>query len=87
MQKAKREDFRVEEELRLQKVKYEEATEDVHRRMQDIREAEADNTCDLRAFFEAQLTYHDQCREVLLQLRDEWPAGYDLILLFSYCTS
>ncbi|WEW56575.1 hypothetical protein PRK78_002022 [Emydomyces testavorans] len=75
MQKAKREDFRVEEELRLQKVKYEEASEDVYRRMQDIREAEADNIGDLRAFFEAELSYHDQCREVLLQLRDEWPAG------------
>ncbi|EAS30561.1 BAR domain-containing protein [Coccidioides immitis RS] len=75
MQKAKREDFRVEEELRLQKVKYEEANEDVYRRMQDIRESEADNISDLRAFFNAQLNYHDQCREVLLQLRDEWPTG------------
>ncbi|EEP79489.1 conserved hypothetical protein [Uncinocarpus reesii 1704] len=76
MQKAKREDFRVEEELRLQKVKYEEANEDVYRRMQDIRETEADNISDIRAFFDAQLNYHDQCRDVLLQLRDEWPVGH-----------
>ncbi|KAI1944065.1 hypothetical protein LOZ66_000654 [Ophidiomyces ophidiicola] len=75
MQKAKREDFRVEEELRLQKIKYEEASEDVYRRMQDIREAETENVSDLRSFFDAQLTYHDQCRDVLLQLRDEWPSG------------
>ncbi len=36
MQKAKREDFRVEEELRVQKAKYEETSEDVYRRMQDV---------------------------------------------------
>lgn len=37
MQKAKNEDFRVEEELRAQKAKYEETSEDVFRRMQDVR--------------------------------------------------
>lgn len=37
MQKAKKEDFRVEEELRSQKAKYEETSEDVYRRMQDVR--------------------------------------------------
>lgn len=36
MQKAKKEDFRTEEELRSQKAKYEEASEDVYRRMQDV---------------------------------------------------
>lgn len=36
MQKAKREDFQAEEELRIQKAKYEETSEDVHRRMQDV---------------------------------------------------
>ena len=36
MQKAKREDFRVEEELRIQKAKYEETSEEVYRRMQDV---------------------------------------------------
>jgi hypothetical protein len=75
VQKAKREDFRVEEELRSQKAKYEEANEDVHRRMQDIKDFEADSVADLGAFLEAELGYHDKCREVLLQLRDNWPAG------------
>lgn len=37
MQKAKKEDFRIEEELRSQKAKYEETSEDVFRRMQDVR--------------------------------------------------
>lgn len=36
MQKVKKEDFRVEEELRSQKAKYEETSEDVYRRMQDV---------------------------------------------------
>ena len=36
MQKAKKEDFRLEEELRSQKAKYEETSEDVYRRMQDV---------------------------------------------------
>ena len=36
MQKSKKEDFRVEEELRSQKAKYEETSEDVYRRMQDV---------------------------------------------------
>ncbi|OJD26353.1 hypothetical protein ACJ73_02268 [Blastomyces percursus] len=75
MQKAKREDFRVEEELRSQKAKYEESTEDVYRRMEDIKEAETDSIADLGAFLDAELNYYDQCREVLLQLKDNWPAG------------
>lgn len=44
MQKAKREDFQVEEELRIQKAKYEETNEDVYRRMQDVR-TQALNQC------------------------------------------
>ena len=75
MQKAKKEDFRVEEELRTQKAKYEESSEDVFRRMQDIKESEADSVADLSAFLEAELTYHDRCREILVQLKRDWPAG------------
>lgn len=41
MQKAKKEDFKVEEELRSQKAKYEETSEDVYRRMQDVSTAQA----------------------------------------------
>lgn len=75
MEKAKREDFRVEEELRSQKVKYEEANDDVLRRMQDIKEAEVDSVMDLGTFLDAQLEYHERCREALLQLKSEWPGG------------
>lgn len=75
MQKAKKEDFRVEEELRSQKIKYEETNDDVYRRMMDIQEAEGENLTDLTAFIDAELNYHERSREVLLQLRNELPAA------------
>lgn len=74
MQKSKREDYRMEEELRSQKQKYEESNEEVYRRMMDIREAEADSVADLTSLLEAELTYYDRCREALFQLKKEWPA-------------
>lgn len=74
MQKSKKEDFKMEEELRSQKQKYEESSEDVFRRMLDIKEAEADSVADVSAFLEAELAYYDRCRDVLLQLKRDWPA-------------
>lgn len=74
MQKAKKEDFRVEEELRTQKAKYEESADDVQRRMEEIRESDPECVSDLAAFLDAELAYHDKCREALLQLKNEWPA-------------
>lgn len=74
MQKSKKEDFRMEEELRSQKMKYEESSEDVYRRMLDIKEAEVESVQDLTTFLEAELTYYDRCREVLMQLKRDWPA-------------
>ncbi|KAL2358747.1 BAR domain-containing protein [Cryomyces antarcticus] len=74
MQKSKKEDFRMEEELRSQKAKYEESSEEVYRRMQDIKEAEIESVADLTSFMEAELMYYDRCREVLMQLKRDWPA-------------
>lgn len=75
MQKAKKEDFRVEEEVRVQKAKYEESNDDVCRRMHDIKETDEDAAADLAAFLDAQLEYYDKCREVLLQLKNDWPGA------------
>lgn len=75
MQKAKKEDYRAEEELRSQKIKYEETSEDVMRRMQDIKEAEAESVADLGAFLDTELEYYDKCRDELQRLKREWPAG------------
>ena len=73
VQKAKREDYRVEEDLRAQKAKYEEASEDTYRRMMDIKEAEVDSIADVTAFLDAELAYYDSCREILMNLKREWP--------------
>ncbi|KAI7505967.1 BAR-domain-containing protein [Hortaea werneckii] len=75
MQKTKKEDFRMEEELRSQKAKYEESSEDVYRRMMDIKDAESETVADLTSFLEAELTYYDRCRELLLQVKRDWPAS------------
>lgn len=46
MHKAKNEDFKMEEELRSQKAKYEEMSEDVYRRMQDVSNLTTDKSVD-----------------------------------------
>ncbi|TKX22266.1 BAR domain-containing protein 1 [Elsinoe australis] len=75
LQKAKKDDFRLEEELRSQKAKYEESSEDVYRRMLDIKEAEVDSIADLTSFIDAELNYYDRAREILLQLKQDWPVS------------
>ena len=73
MQKSKKDDFKVEEELRSAKAKYEESTEDVYRRMEDIKEAEADSIVDLGSLLDAELKYYDRCRDILMQVKENWP--------------
>ncbi|KAK0636030.1 hypothetical protein B0T17DRAFT_481182 [Bombardia bombarda] len=72
MQKGRRDDFRVEEELRAAKAKYEEASEDVLRRMQDIRDAETDSVRDMTQFLDAELDYHERCADELRRARKSW---------------
>ena len=62
MQKLKKEDCRVEEELRAQRIKYEEASDDVYRRMGEIQDSEAESLADLGTFLDAELAYYDRCR-------------------------
>ncbi|KAI1493310.1 hypothetical protein F5X96DRAFT_238240 [Biscogniauxia mediterranea] len=73
--KAKKEDFRLEDELRASKAKYEESSEDVYRRMQDIKEAEADSIRDITNFLDCELDYYERCAEELRRVKQEWPAG------------
>lgn len=75
IQKAKKEDYKIEEDLRTQKARYEESTEDVYRRMQDIVDSEKESIEGLYAFLEAELNFHDRAREILFQLKRNWPAG------------
>ena len=72
-QKAKREDSRVEEELRMAKVRYEEVTDDVQSRMQTIRDSEVDNLNDLE-LIEAQFEFFDKSRDIMSQVRDMFHA-------------
>lgn len=74
LERQKKEDFRVEEELRNARAKFDETTDDVYRRMHDIKETEGESVADLEAFLEAELTYHAKCHEALLRLKEEWPA-------------
>ncbi|KAL1838585.1 hypothetical protein VTJ49DRAFT_2512 [Mycothermus thermophilus] len=75
VQKAKRDDPRLEEELRAARVKYEESTDDVLRRMQDIQDAEAESVQDMTQFLDAELDYHERCVEELRRARQNWPAS------------
>jgi hypothetical protein len=75
MQKAKKEDFRMEEELRAQRIKYEESSDDVLRRMGEIQDSEAESMADLGAFLDAEFEYYDRCRDIMYNLRRQWPAG------------
>lgn len=73
-QKAKREDSKVEEELRLAKVRYEEVTDDVYHRMLAIRDAEVDNLNDIGELIEAEWEYFDQSRDLIASIRETFHA-------------
>ncbi|KAL8342930.1 hypothetical protein RB598_004337 [Gaeumannomyces tritici] len=74
MQKARRDDFRIEEEVRTAKAKYEETSEDVGRRMQDIKDAEADSVRDLTSLLDVELEFHERCADELRRTREMWTA-------------
>ncbi|KAI1171762.1 BAR domain-containing protein [Nemania sp. FL0916] len=76
IQKAKREDFRLEDDLRASKAKYEESSEDVYRRMMDIKEAEADSVRDLGSFLDTELDYYERCAEELRRAKKEWVGSH-----------
>lgn len=73
--KARRDDFRVEEEVRMNKAKFEETSEDVLRRMQDIKESEVENISALTQFMDAELEYHERCAEELRRVKQSWAGG------------
>ncbi|CAK7216108.1 hypothetical protein SBRCBS47491_002720 [Sporothrix bragantina] len=75
MQKAKRDDFRIEEELRTNRAKYEESNEDVMRRMQDVKDAEVDSIRDLTSFLDCELEFHERCAEELRRVKRTWPGA------------
>ncbi len=75
MQKARRDDFRIEEEVRANRAKYEETSEDVMRRMQDVKDAEVESIRDLTGFLDCELDYHERCAEELRRVKRTWPGA------------
>lgn len=61
--------------MRVQEAKYKEATEDVYRRMEAIRAEEVESIMSLSSFVDQEIAYHDECRKILIGLRNEWPAS------------
>ncbi|KAK9462911.1 uncharacterized protein V1516DRAFT_671456 [Lipomyces oligophaga] len=78
LQKSKRDDTRLDEEVRAQRIKYEETTDDVVRKMQAIRDAESECLTDIVDFFEAECEYYERSNEILLNLRKEWVTEYNI---------
>ncbi|RDA89750.1 hypothetical protein CP533_2921 [Ophiocordyceps camponoti-saundersi (nom. inval.)] len=77
LQKSKRDDFRVEDEMRVCKTKFEDSTEDVLRRMQDIKDAEVDDVAALTSFLDAELNLHERAVEELRRARHALTKGGD----------
>ncbi|EHK49767.1 BAR domain-containing protein [Trichoderma atroviride IMI 206040] len=75
IQKAKKDDVRLEDELRINKTKFDDSTEDVFQRMSDIREAEQDTIGSLTSFLDAELEYHERAANELRRVRKSWAAG------------
>ena len=50
--------------------------------MADIRDMDPESVADLGSFLEAQLEYHNRCREALVQLKAEWPVRYGYLKSF-----
>jgi hypothetical protein len=74
-QKARRDDSRIDEEMRAARAKFEESAEDVARRMQDIQEAEQESVRDLTSFLDAELEYHEKCLAELKRAKEAWPVA------------
>ncbi|KFA60215.1 hypothetical protein S40285_07321 [Stachybotrys chlorohalonatus IBT 40285] len=72
LQKARRDDYRTEDEVRTNKGKFEETSEDVLRRMQDVKEAEPESVGALASLLEAELEYHERAAEELRRVRQQW---------------
>ena len=72
MHKAKKDDFKIEEEVRNSKTKFEDASEDVTRRMQDIQDTEPESISALSVFLEAELNYHERAAEELRRVQQAW---------------
>ncbi|EMR09990.1 hypothetical protein PNEG_01748 [Pneumocystis murina B123] len=70
--KAKKEDPRIEEELRAAKAKYEEACESIYGRIYSIQQAETTQLNDLTFLLDLEFRYYEQCYMIIQNLKESW---------------
>ncbi|KTW25931.1 hypothetical protein T552_03205 [Pneumocystis carinii B80] len=70
--KAKKEDSRIEEELRATKAKYEEACESIYSRIYSIQQAEATQLNDLTLLLDLEFRYYERCYIIIQNLKESW---------------
>ena len=68
VQKARKEDAKLDEELRAAKARYEESNDLAHQRMSSIRAAESNSLEDISGFIEAEADYFASAHDILSQL-------------------
>ncbi|KAG4302720.1 hypothetical protein PCANB_001068 [Pneumocystis canis] len=76
--KAKKEDSRIEEELRAAKAKYEEACENIYNRIHAIQQAEATQLNDLRELLDMECKYYESCHAIMQDLKESWSEINDM---------
>ncbi|KAJ1897340.1 hypothetical protein LPJ66_003426 [Kickxella alabastrina] len=69
LQKSRKENITLEDDVRTAQVRYDDTYEDVTRRMLDIKDSDHDHLVELYSFYEAQAAYHRSCSEQLERLR------------------
>lgn len=70
--KLKREDSKVEEEVRLARFKYDETHEDVIAKMDAIQESESLHLQSFGKFMEIQATYYEECAAEMRKISEDW---------------
>ncbi|WBW72766.1 BAR adaptor protein, endophilin A1-like protein-like protein, implicated in endocytosis [Schizosaccharomyces osmophilus] len=71
IQKAKKEDSKIEEELRMARGKYENTLEDFEERMIELRELESSQVSKLVLLLHKQTQFHEQCLNILRSLESQ----------------
>ncbi|KAG5517947.1 hypothetical protein PMAC_000402 [Pneumocystis sp. 'macacae'] len=70
--KAKKEDPRIEEELRVAKAKYEEACENIYARIYAIQQLEATQLNNLAMLLDIESKYYKSCHTAIQELKKSW---------------
>ncbi|CCJ29252.1 unnamed protein product [Pneumocystis jirovecii] len=70
--KAKKEDPRIEEELRVAKAKYEEACENIYTRIYAIQQLETTQLSNLAALLDMESKYYKNCHIAIQELKKSW---------------